>query len=304
MDCGDEALNGKVPTAANFDGLALGPCVFYPIAGYENNAEAAYTMVQRSGLRTKNSAVLVTIVNNEPPTINDPEDEISAGDDFEFDLSSFHDDFENEPVDCVADSLSMDPGVPGITATLDADCVLVWNDDGSDGFEGTITLTYRACDTHPTLQDVPRAAGYHQHISDPAQDDLSSSSTRRCSVGNVVLTRKPDSPDVSPPFQAVNDYDVLDRAYSGDGIGPFHLDIDVAANDASFNSATNVTVDLILPNAGYVPSQAGITNDNERIQVSSTNVNRASPGAQRDAGPPGRSKKPYGVAGQVGVARW
>jgi len=270
MNCGDPNLNGKIPTVANFNSLSSGPCTVYPALDAEVYDEASYTMVQRSGLRTAESSVLVTVVTNQPPTVNTAEDAVQAGDNFLASLTPFHDDFENDPVTCVAESLVLAPLTGGVSASIDEDCKLSWNDLNTSNYTGLITLTYRACDSHATLQNIPRGAKYDQHFSDAAKDDLSATTTRRCAIGKVELTREAVAPAFGLPITAVNDYDVLDRPYSSDGILPFHLDIDVKANDASFAGANNISVQLY--GGQYPPSQAGVGVVGNRLQVASTDA--------------------------------
>lgn len=276
LDCGDESLNGKTPTAVNFDGLATGPCLYTPQAGAENWDEVGYTMIQRSGLRTADSSVLVTIENNQAPTINDAEGELTAGDPYVMQLGGFVDDFDGDPTACVPASLEVDQVIDTLVVSLDANCQLSWSTGPAANYVGPVVVSYRACDLHATLTDAElgdeRGPNYSKHLSDPAKNDFANGSTRRCATGTLTFDFQAPGPMLAPPFQAINDYDVLDHAYTSDGIGPFSLDVDVADNDVSFNVATNVNVNLTLGNGGYAPSQADIKDLGDRIQVTSTNM--------------------------------
>ncbi|MEO6123334.1 MAG: Ig-like domain-containing protein [Ilumatobacteraceae bacterium] len=273
LDCGDDNLNGVIPTVANFDSLPIGPCLYTPTPGAENHEEVSYTMVQRSGLRTATSSVLTTLINNFPPTINDAEGELTAGDQYVFQFGGFVDEPDaNENATCMTDSVQVTPVIASLTVSIDPNCQVTWETADNENFVGAATLTYVACDLHSTLSDAAlgaaRGPNYSLHVSDPAKNDLSATTTRRCATGKAVFDVKAPGPLLAPPFQAVNDYDVLDRAYPDDGIGPFHLDIDVALNDVSFAGATNVTVGPY--GGGYPPSMVIITYQNKRIQVTST----------------------------------
>ena len=228
--CGSENKN-PAPPEAEFFFLEAGPCTYIPPLDVDSGTDSfKYTIrgANRTADEEQEGIVLIEFKANQAPIIAAPVFGTTPGVDSSFDLTPQIIDPEADPFTCFPDGPTSPAG--NGTALIQLDCSMDW-DNTNPGFTGNISVPFKVCDAHNTLQNgdfkgattrTPAYAGF----------DLNENQTRRCNTGTATIAILPGL--IIPPT-GVSDKDILNAGYSADGVGAYSLSIPVLANDTDGN---------------------------------------------------------------------
>jgi hypothetical protein len=226
VSCGT-AQQKAVPASTAFDQLSVGPCSYTPAVGFAGNDSFTYTV--RSGYTGGETVgvAYVTVRPNNRPSAVDVGFGTATGQDAAFDLAPGVGDVDGDPVICQTAG-AVAPAIG--EAIIAADCTLDWVNQ-SPGFTGNVSVPYRVCDTHPTL-NAPDLGPVASRAPDYSTGDLSATTARRCrdAVATIAIL-----PGLKLPPTGVTDIDKMDAWFSGDGHSATSLSIPVLANDFDGN---------------------------------------------------------------------
>ncbi len=230
VKCGTPAQKG---TAA-FASMSAGPCVYSPPANAVGTDQFTYILSSVSGLQR---AVKVDITLKPNLLLVAVPAQFAAND------AAVNQQFDLGPTiaDAAGDNATCFPELPTVsnnagTVLIASDCTFSFTANNTPA-QRTGTFTYRTCDVHPLLTPGSHGAlatprpGYDQG----SPDDLSATTSSRCINAQASVLVTPVNDTFVAPVVGVPDVDVVDAGYSSDGIGAYHLEIPVFANDLDPN---------------------------------------------------------------------
>ncbi|QXC59621.1 hypothetical protein KSP35_14650 [Aquihabitans sp. G128] len=245
VSCGTGPQKGET----TFAEMSVGPCTYTPPTGGQTGVDSfGYVLRSKSGLEVF-TKVYVTLRPNTAPQGGPVQ--FAANDEavgVVFDLKPSANSVDGDPVTCIQDVPSVSNGAG--SAQVQSNCTVTWSSNDT-ATQKSGTFAYRICDTHPLL-----GVGAHGALATPvagydqgSPDDLSATTSRRCSDAEASVLVTPVNDTFIAPVVGVTDVDTLDAGYAGEGIGAYSVDIPVFANDLDPNgpAPSDPTSGVVIP---------------------------------------------------------
>lgn len=229
---GGDVLCGPIKNAGTeVDVANLGKaCEYEPKPGFSGVDSFNYVVRQDTDQLEKLVKVFVAVHSNSPPASTVIDLGALQNTDETFDLADSISDPQGDPIFCVPNLVTEASPASAGSATINSDCQLQWDND-NPGFTGDVTMTFRACDIHPTLAMADMGPGVTK-MPGFSDGDLSGQATSLCRDSEAVI--HVDLALQMPP-KGVPDHDIVDAGYAGDLVGPYTVSIPVLANDIDGN---------------------------------------------------------------------